>query len=66
MMTLGLRLSSHTPSHADADDSEHLLETFAVSGRRFHESDLKPPARARRILCAPKLLEQGKNIETSM
>ena len=36
MMTLGLRLSSQTPFHADADDSELFLKTLAVSDWRFH------------------------------
>ena len=31
-MTLGLHLSSETPFHADADDSDLFLKTLAVSG----------------------------------
>ena len=63
MITLGLRLSSPTQLHADADDSEVLLESLAVSGRRFHELDQKPTVRDIKVMCAPKLPEQGQSIE---
>ena len=49
MMTLGLVLSFQTPFHADADDSELLLETLVVSCRRFHEPDPKPTVRAPKL-----------------
>ena len=62
MMTLGLRLSSHTPFHADADDSELLLETLAVSCRRFHDLCLKTTVRDTKVLCAPKLPEHDPSI----
>ena len=62
MITLGLRLLSQTPLHADADDSELLLETLAVSDRRFDELDQKPPIRARKVIPTTRRIDLAKDV----
>ena len=43
MMTLGLRLSSHTPFHADADDSELLLQSLLFQADDSMNRTRSPP-----------------------
>ena len=42
-MTLGLRLSSQTPFHADADDSDLFLKTLAVRRRYMTSTACSEP-----------------------